>query len=216
MPGNQAGTLPGRSGQAQVILVLLVVLGLGALGFVVASNLSRTPATTTATDTNTGTNGGDTAPPVAPPLADNESFASLNAVYAEALGLGDRVGKARKDGTYGGTGFAYDVFNEKIGDKDRQIREGLLQECNDLLSAVQEGKARAEAVQVSDAYSGDKASILELYGLLERRAAILQQAASVAVDSPGEGSWRPILTPASTEARVAYQNAIAGAKPTQH
>lgn len=148
-------------------------------------------------------------------LSDNESFDLITEHY---VGLGDlsaKVGKANTSGEYGGTGFAYEVFNKQIGVSDAAVREGLVTECQHMLDAVSGAKQGLDASKVAPAYESQKSTLLGLYMLLEKRMQAMLGAAEAAVGDPGESAWRPILTPASTETREQFDSEYPGAEPVR-
>jgi hypothetical protein len=154
--------------------------------------------------------------PVEPASADpEESNRLLTTVYEEIGVLAAAVGVAHTDGSYGGTGFAYDVFNRLIGAEDRADREGLVAQCEALLDQVSAPRAELEAANVAAAYRDQQQALISLGRLLERRVQVLLDTARVAVDNPSEESWRPVLSPLSTELREQFDHDYPLARPSR-
>ncbi len=148
-------------------------------------------------------------------LSDEESYDLIVKHYVGLGNLSAEVGKANTSGEYGGTGFAYEVFNKKIGVSDASIREKLVAECQAMLDAVSGAKQGLDASQVAASYAPQKSTILGLYVLLEKRMQAMLGAAEAAVGNPSESAWRPILTPASTETRERFDSEYPGAEPVR-
>lgn len=143
----------------------------------------------------------------------SDSLKLLNAEYGRIKTLSRKVGVARKDGKYGGSGFAYDVFNRLISAKSRSARQSNVKKSKALLNAAKSQRSKFEKRAVDPAYAQQKQSLLNLYDLLTRRMQAMYDAAKVSVNNPAESAWRPVLSPASTQSRVAFEKALPGAKP---
>ncbi len=143
-----------------------------------------------------------------------ESYDIVYQAYVDAGSLGDEIGKARTDGAYGGTGFAYERFNPSIGAQDRATRARLLEDCEALVTRVSEARdaLRNQAIDIS--CESQRAQVLVLYDYLFERASAMKDAAEVAVGNPDESAWRPVLQPRSTDARKAFDAAYPGAALT--
>jgi len=190
--------------------VALVLVG-GAVWAIVASQRPTSSSDKSGTSaeessTPTGTVSGPTG---------EESYRLLATTYAAIGTLSAEIGKANAGDTYGGTGFAYEVFNPLIGDPDRANRELLVTKCEDMLKTITDARQELEATEVAAAYEDQKAALLGLYDLLEQRMQVLLDTAEVAVDQPEESAWRPILTPKSTDLRKQFESAYPPAAPSQ-
>ncbi len=219
------------------LIVALVLVGVLVVGGAVAAGLFMTGAfdkvgvassrtdegaakadgKTAGDDAKTGTSDdADNSSDDSAALTDDESYDVLALHYATLSDLADEIGRANSDGTYGGTGFAYDTFNPAIGSQDLGIRNNLVDQCQELLDTVSGQKQGLDEAQVSAAYQSQKSALLDLYGLLEKRVNAMLGAAEAAVDDPSEASWRPILSPASTDSREAFEASYPGAAPARH
>jgi len=147
-------------------------------------------------------------------LSDDESYDAISEHYFRLGTLSADVGKAYTD-EYGGTGFAYDVFNKKIGVSDASVREELANECQDMLGTISGAKQGLDELRVSSSYEPQKETLLGLYALLERRMQAMLGAAEAAVSNPEESAWRPILTPSSTETREQFDAEYPSAEPVR-
>jgi ABC-type cobalt transport system substrate-binding protein len=156
----------------------------------------------------------ETYPSQEPALSDDESYDAIAEYYVALGNMSDSVGVAYTD-KYGGTGFAYEVFNPSIGAKSLSEREKLVSQCQEMLDTVSGQKQTLDEVQVSVLYESQKTTLLSLYGLLERRAQVMLGAAQAAVDDPSETKWRPILSPASTQTREQFEAEYPLAEPVR-
>lgn len=147
-------------------------------------------------------------------LSPEDSYAHIDRAYRNAGNLAAEIGVANDDGTYGGTGFAYEVFNPAIGSSDRDTRVGLLASCEELLGRVEAARGEAAEAAVDDSYAAQLEEVLVLYDHLNDRVIAMRDAAAAAVDDPREEAWRPLLTPRSTEARTAFETAYPSAEPS--
>ena len=153
------------------------------------------------------------AEPAAGPSA-RESYDLIYQAYVAAGTLGDEIGKAYTDGTYGGTGFAYEVFNPGIGGKDYAMRVRLAEQCEALVARVEQARNDLRTAAIDAAYEAERSEVIALYGNLYDRADAMRDAADIAVDSPDESAWRSVLTPRSSDARKSFDAAYPGAAPT--
>lgn len=142
----------------------------------------------------------------------DEAYAVLVDHYDRLGDLSEEIGSAN-EGSYGGTGFAYDVFNESIGVEDVDERERLAEDCQDMLDAVVMNRTELENLTLPAEYEGQQEDLLRLYELLEGRVEAMLGAAQAAVSDPAEENWRPILSPASTDAREAFESGYPDAAP---
>lgn len=145
--------------------------------------------------------------PASDSTADDGSYATLADHYDRLWRLHTYLGVANADGSYGGTGFAYEVFNAGIGSPDYAVREQLVSDCQAVVDAIAEARAELADAEVDDAYADQKDALLGLYDLLVQRIDAMLGAATIAVDSPDESSWRPTLSPASADARRQFEEA---------
>lgn len=216
------------------LIIALVVVGLVVVGAAVVAGLYFTGffegATASRTRTDTATARGDLSaeedatgaseePDQAEPESDGPALdadASYDLIvehYIQLDELSAQVGKANADGSYGGTGFAYDVFNKSIGSADINVRKKLVTQCQEMLDTVSGQKQTLDSEALVPAYTSQKQELLGLYELLEKRMQAMLGAAEAAVSDPSESSWRPILSPASTESREEFESRYPGAEP---
>lgn len=217
------------------LIVTLAIVGVLVVGGAVAAGLyftgafDKAGATASRTDEGTASSdkkaSGDTQTDAtdegadgtddSAALSDDASYDLIAEHYVTLSDLADQVGRANSDGTYGGTGFAYEVFNSSIGSADLGVRETLVEKCQAMLDTVSGQKQGLDEAQVSAAYQSQKATLLTLYGLLEKRMNAMLGAAEAAVDDPSESSWRPILSPASTDSREQFEALYPSAEPVR-
>ncbi len=148
-------------------------------------------------------------------LNDDASYDMIAEHYLTLSELADQIGRANADGTYGGTGFAYDVFNLSIGSADKGVRESLVTKCQQMLDTISGQKQGLEEARVSANYEPQKQDLIGLYQLLETRANAMLSAATVAVQDPAESAWRPYLSPVSTESREQFEAEYPNAEPVR-
>ncbi|TDB37733.1 MAG: zinc ribbon domain-containing protein [Actinobacteria bacterium] len=217
------------------LIVALAIVGVLVVGAAVTAGLyftgvfdtagvaaSRTDEGTASSDKKAlgdtkagGTDEGTDATDDTAALGDDASYDVIAEHYGKLSDLADQVGRANTDGTYGGTGFAYEVFNASIGSADLGVRKTLVEKCQALLDTVSGQKQTLDDASVSAAYRPQKETLLGLYGLLEKRMNAMLGAAEAAVDDPSESAWRPILSPASTDSREQFEAQYPNAEPVR-
>ncbi|PKQ37709.1 MAG: hypothetical protein CVT59_06630 [Actinobacteria bacterium HGW-Actinobacteria-1] len=233
--GGGDAPLPGPKRSNVGLIVTLAIVGVLVVGGAVAAGLyftgafDKAGATTSRTDEGTTSRDkkasadkeadaaddatADTGDTTA--LSDDASYDVIVEYYLKLSDMAVQVGKANSDGTYGGTGFAYTEFNPRIGSADLGVRQTLVAKCQEMLDTVSGQKQGLDESQVSAAYQPQKATLLTLYGLLEKRMNAMLGAAKAAVDDPSESSWRPILSPASTDSREQFEALYPSAEPVR-
>ena len=149
-------------------------------------------------------------------LGPDESYDVLVNHYDRLRRMNARVGLARKDGKYGGTGFAFDVFNKYIGAKSYSDRSDLIDRCVGLLDEVKSYRDGLAEANVDPDYSSQKKRLMDLYDLLIRRVEVMRDAAEVALDSPDRDSWGPVLQPASKNTRMEFDRKYELAEPYRY
>lgn len=146
-------------------------------------------------------------------LSADESYQILTVHYVTLWDLHSEIGLANTDGSYGGVGFAYDVFNPKIGNPDYAVRAELVVECQALMDEVDGARVQLASVSLDEAYIDQQDALLALYDLLSTRVGAMLGAATIAVDNPDESAWRSTLSPASLDSRKQFEEAYPAAEP---
>lgn len=146
-------------------------------------------------------------------LSEAQSYDLLMEHYDALWDLHAEIGLANPDGTYGGTGFAYEVFNPKIGSPDYDTRVELVAQCQALADKISQARSTLADAALDETYAEQRPGLLGLYDVLLTRVNAMLGAATIAVDSPDEASWRPTLSPASVDARKYFEGAYSGWEP---
>lgn len=203
------------------IVAVILAVGAGAAFFLTRTESVESATTDSAkkSDSVRAEKRAETAdeeePDAGDALSAADSYDALADSYAALGELSNRLGVARADGTYGGTGFAYDVFNPAIGSPDARVRSDLVASSAAMLKTCSDARTAAEAIEVSDEYESQKQAIVACYVLLETRAKVLKETADAALDNPDRAAWGSVLSPRSTDTRKQFEAAYPLAAPKE-